>query len=241
MSLLKSAYHRTDFMEEIRITVGESDFPPAKMQPPVLVTRSRFADWMNVLRNLIPNLIKVTIYILTSLTKKTVPESNFPPAEMQPRVLVVTRSLGLFADSMNILRNLIPIPIPIKKDRASIVKYAIEYIKELLRAIEEIKVLVERKKVHRKSDLAEFDVQIVKDEVTIKIEQKKKDINCLLFVSKVIDQLQLELYHVAGEEHKFLFKAKICEGTRVHANVIADTIVEVVEKEYMDALWTQLG
>lgn len=77
--------------------------------------------------------------------------------------------------------------------------------------MEELKVLVERKRVVRKSDFAEFDVQIVKDEITIKMVQKKKEINCLLFVSKVIDQLQLELQHVAGEEHTFLFKAKVCD------------------------------
>lgn len=65
----------------------------------------------------------------------------------------------------------------------------------------------------RKSKFTEVDVRIIDDEVTIKIVQKKK-INCLLFVSKVIDQLQLDLHHVAGaqigEHHSFLFNTKVC-------------------------------
>ncbi|CAH2038779.1 unnamed protein product [Thlaspi arvense] len=193
-----------------------------------------------------------------------------------------------FKDRFGDLKNLIPNPT--KNDRASIVGEAIDYIKELLRTIEEFKMLVEKKRIvkhrnkrrrieeegddvvdesyraqsevveqclinkknnslrcswlKRKSKYTEVDVRIVDDEVTIKIVQKKK-INCLLFVSKVIDQLQLDLHHVAGaqigEHHSFLFNTKICEGSSVYASAIADRVMEVLEKHYMEALSTNNG
>ncbi|CAN8311427.1 unnamed protein product [Cochlearia groenlandica] len=188
------------------------------------------------------------------------------------------------------LKNLIPNPT--KSDRASIVGEAIDHIKELLRTIEEFKMLLEKKRfmkqrnkrskieeegeehnvllddnnnnnykaktevaeqclinkkndslrcswLKRKSKFTEVDVRIIDDEVTIKIVQKKK-INCLLFVSKVIDQLKLDLHHVAGaqigEHHSFLFNTKISEGSSVYASAIADRVMEVLEKQYMEAL-----
>ncbi|XP_010475345.1 PREDICTED: transcription factor bHLH89-like [Camelina sativa] len=181
-----------------------------------------------------------------------------------------------FKDRFGDLKKLIPNPT--KSDRASIVGEAIDYIKELLRTIDEFKLLVEKKRIKqrnregddvvdenfkaqsevveqssinkknnalrcswlkRKSKFTEVDVRIIDDEVTIKIVQKKK-INSLLFVSKVIDQLQLDLHHVAGaqigEHHSFLFNTKICEGSSVYASAIADRVMEVLEKQYMEAL-----
>ncbi|KAG2308683.1 hypothetical protein Bca52824_028431 [Brassica carinata] len=176
-----------------------------------------------------------------------------------------------FNDRFFDLKNLIPNPT--KSDRASIVGEAIDYIKELLRTIEEFKMLVEKKKfgkfrskkkpktcgeedleqeqeqegnnvkqnkslrcswLKRKSKVTEVDVRIIDDEVTIKVVQKKK-INCLLFTTKVLDQLKLDLHHVAGgqigEHYSFLFNTKICEGSCVYASGIADTVMEVVEKQ----------
>ncbi|CAH2059952.1 unnamed protein product [Thlaspi arvense] len=198
-----------------------------------------------------------------------------------------------FTDRFIDLKNLIPNPT--KNDRASIVGEAIDYIKELLRTIEEFKMLVEKKKfgkfrskkkaraggggeeghqeqeedtvnyrpqsevdqscfnknsnnnslrcswLKRKSKVTEVDVRIIDDEVTIKLVQKKK-INCLLFTTRVLDQLQLDLHHVAGgqigEHYSFLFNTKICEGSCVYASGIADTVMEVVEKQYMEAVPT---
>ncbi|KAG7573203.1 Myc-type basic helix-loop-helix (bHLH) domain [Arabidopsis suecica] len=196
-----------------------------------------------------------------------------------------------FNDRFFDLKNLIPNPT--KNDRASIVGEAIDYIKELLRTIEEFKMLVEKKRcgrfrskkrarvgevggedqeeeedtvnykpqsevdqscfnknnnnslrcswLKRKSKVTEVDVRIIDDEVTIKLVQKKK-INCLLFTTKVLDQLQLDLHHVAGgqigEHYSFLFNTKICEGSCVYASGIADTVMEVVEKQYMEAVPT---
>ncbi|CAH8362661.1 unnamed protein product [Eruca vesicaria subsp. sativa] len=189
-----------------------------------------------------------------------------------------------FNDRFFDLKNLIPNPT--KNDRASIVGEAIDYIKELLRTIEDLKMLVEKKKfgkfrskkrartdgeeddqeeenvsfrpkseedqscfnnnkalrcswLKRKSKVTEVDVRIIDDEVTIKVVQKKK-INCLLLTTRVLDQLQLDLHHVAGgqigEHYSFLFNTKICEGSCVYASGIADTVMEVVEKQYMEAV-----
>lgn len=66
--------------------------------------------------------------------------------------------------------------------------------------------------LQRKSKVTEVDVRIVDDEVTIKVVQKKK-INCLLVVTKVLDQLHLDLHHVSGgqigEHYSFLLSTKV--------------------------------
>ncbi|KAE9603309.1 putative myc-type, basic helix-loop-helix (bHLH) domain-containing protein [Lupinus albus] len=132
-------------------------------------------------------------------------------------------------------------------DRASVVGDAVEYIRELLRTVNELKLLVEKKryerercKRHKTEDVAaercnikplgdpdgkirtswlprkskdsEVDVRIIDYDVTIKLFHRKK-VNCLLFVSKVIDELQMELQHVAGgnvgEYCSFLFNSKV--------------------------------
>lgn len=71
------------------------------------------------------------------------------------------------------------------------------------------------KNSQRKSKGTEVYVSIVDDVVTIKVVQKKK-INCLLFVSKVLDQLHLDLYRVTrgqvGEHYRFLLKTKVSDG-----------------------------
>ena len=133
---------------------------------------------------------------------------------------------------------------------------AIEYIRELLRTVNELKLLMEKKRcrrerrkrqktdqdesstgeissikrepeesynydslrlrsswLQRKSKDTEVDVRIVDDEVTIKLVQRKK-LNCLLFVvSKILDELQLDLHHVAGghvgDYYSFLFNTKV--------------------------------
>lgn len=150
----------------------------------------------------------------------------------------------------------------IQTDRASIVGDAIEYIKELLRTVKELKLLVEKKRcsrerskrhrttttaeedgggawdvessnakpavmggdgaedqsynlrsswLQRKTKDTEVDVRIIDDEVTIKLVQRK--VNCLLLVSKLLDNLQLDLHHVAGghigDYYSFLFNTKV--------------------------------
>lgn len=137
---------------------------------------------------------------------------------------------------------------------------AIEYINELKRTVEELTILVERKRcnrgrmkkhkmeddstldvesintrpnggdgdrqgyngnstsalrsswLQRKSKNTEVDVRIINDEVNIKLVQQKR-INCLLLVSKVLDELQLDLHHVAGgligDFYSYLFNTKV--------------------------------
>ncbi|ESQ51706.1 hypothetical protein EUTSA_v10017908mg [Eutrema salsugineum] len=93
--------------------------------------------------------------------------------------------------------------------------------------------------LQRKSEVTEVDVMILDDEATIKVVQKKK-INCLLVVSKVLDQLHLDLLYVAGgqigEHYSFLLKTKIHEGSTISASAIANRVIEAVDKHYMVAL-----
>ncbi|KAJ4951149.1 hypothetical protein NE237_027981 [Protea cynaroides] len=49
----------------------------------------------------------------------------------------------------------------------------------------------------RRSKETEVDILIIDDKVTIKPVQRKK-MNCLFLVSKVLDELQLELLQIAG-------------------------------------------
>ncbi|XP_070009883.1 transcription factor bHLH91-like [Nicotiana sylvestris] len=88
--------------------------------------------------------------------------------------------------------------------------------------------------LQRKTTNTEVDVRIVDDEVTVKLVQPKR-INCLLFVSKVLDDLQLDLHHVAGgligDCYSFLFNSKICEGSTVYAIAIANKLIEIVDTE----------
>ncbi|CAL5382501.1 unnamed protein product [Camellia sinensis] len=189
-------------------------------------------------------------------------------------------------DKYKALSSLVPNPskgillclvgVQTKSDRASVVGDAIEYIKELLRTVNELKILVEKKRcgrerskrhktddgsatghgecsnitpdpeqsyngstlrsswLQRKSKDTEVDIRIIDDEVTIKLGQRKK-INCLLIVSKVLDELQLDIQHVSGglvgDNYSYLFNSKICEGSSVYASAIANKLIEVMNRQ----------
>ncbi|KAL9327310.1 hypothetical protein ACSQ67_007955 [Phaseolus vulgaris] len=158
-----------------------------------------------------------------------------------------------------------------KSDRASVVGDAINYIRELKRTVDELKLLVEKKRhekqrvvvmmrhkvetegqedsnldpddgsyneslrsswIQRKSKDTEVDVRIVDNEVTIKLVQRKK-MDCLVHVSQVLDQLNLDLQHVAGghigDFCSYLFNTKMCDGSCVYASAIANKLIQVMD------------
>ncbi|RRT50337.1 hypothetical protein B296_00020928 [Ensete ventricosum] len=147
------------------------------------------------------------------------------------------------------------IPNSTKPDRASIVADTIEYINELLRTVDELKILVDKKRrwrerarktatgdqaagdmesssitppmddadraskgvlrsswLQRRSKDTFVDVRIVDDEANIKLTRRKM-MNCLLIVAKVLDELHLELLHLSGGNvgysHIFMINTKV--------------------------------
>ena len=67
-----------------------------------------------------------------------------------------------------------------------------------------------------KNSNTEVDVRIMEDEVIVKFVQHKqmlKGVNCLLLVSKALDELQLDLQHVAGgligDHYSYLLNSKV--------------------------------
>ncbi|OAY72895.1 Transcription factor bHLH10, partial [Ananas comosus] len=89
--------------------------------------------------------------------------------------------------------------------------------------------------IQRRSKDCFVDVRIIDDEVNIKITRKNKA-NCLLYVAKVLDELQLELIHstgaTIGDHNIFMFNTKIFEGSSVYAGAVAKKIIEAMEKQY---------
>ncbi|KAI3911196.1 hypothetical protein MKW92_026098 [Papaver armeniacum] len=188
-----------------------------------------------------------------------------------------------FNEKYKALSLLVPNPSK-KQDRATVVQDAIEYIKELRRTVDELKILVDKKRcgsrnkklkteaaaaatgdmesstmkpatlngntdrdqnsfngpvrsswLQRKSKETEVDVRIIDDDVTIKLIQRSK-MNNLLLVSRIIDELELDLLHVSGgcigDHYSFWFNTKINEGSSVYASAIAKKLIEGVDNKY---------
>ncbi|XP_073013883.1 transcription factor EAT1-like [Typha latifolia] len=85
--------------------------------------------------------------------------------------------------------------------------------------------------LQRKSKETYVDVRIVEDEVTIKLTQRKK-MSCLPILSKVLDELQLELLHLSGgiigDCNIYMFNTKIHEGSSVYASAVAKKLIEAM-------------
>ncbi|CAB4269216.1 unnamed protein product [Prunus armeniaca] len=128
-----------------------------------------------------------------------------------------------------------------KTDRASIVRYAIDYIKELLWLVEELKILlVEKKRCGRERHQTEQDGGA--GDVSIKLVQTKK-FNSLLYVSKLLDELQLDLHHAEGvtlaiptascsTPRVYFSFVLMHEGSFLYAKAIDDKLIEVLDGQY---------
>lgn len=72
--------------------------------------------------------------------------------------------------------------------------------------------------IQRRSKSTFIDVRIIEDEVYIKLEQRKR-VDCFLIVSRVLDELQLELLHLScgnvGDNHIFMISTKVKNWARV--------------------------
>ncbi|KAK4748081.1 hypothetical protein SAY87_014667 [Trapa incisa] len=92
--------------------------------------------------------------------------------------------------------------------------------------------------LRRKSKAAEIDVRVVDDEVTVKLVQQRR-INCLLYFSRVLEELPLDLQYVSGgqigDHYSFLFNSKIYEGCSVLADAVASKLMESMDEHYYSA------
>ncbi|CAI0448700.1 unnamed protein product [Linum tenue] len=145
-------------------------------------------------------------------------------------------------DKFDTLRNLIPNPT-----------------KELLSTVEELKLLVEKKRCSRwrikrhrtdQEDVKESSLEEMKaSSAAAEVDEQDKSYNGSTLRSAwlhfrgslrtrrlmVLDELHLDLHHVArghvGDFYSFLFNTKICEGSSVYASAIANKLIEVVDKQ----------
>ncbi|RWW20132.1 hypothetical protein GW17_00015776 [Ensete ventricosum] len=92
--------------------------------------------------------------------------------------------------------------------------------------------------LQRRSKDGAVDVRIIDDEVNVKLTQKKKP-NCLLHAAKALDELHLDLTHVAGgnvgDHHSlsfFFLVMQISEGSSVYAGAVANKFLRVLEGQY---------
>ncbi|CAA6662164.1 unnamed protein product [Spirodela intermedia] len=162
---------------------------------------------------------------------------------------------GKMSEKFSLLRSLIPHPR--KHDRASIVAEATEYIKELLRTVEELQTLLAARRrrveewrnptaargggghppprcswVQRRLRGISVDVRIVEDEVVVRL-LRRGGTHCLLLLSRALLDLQLDLLHLAagniGDSHVIVINCKIEERSSVYGSAIAKKLVEALE------------
>jgi len=171
------------------------------------------------------------------------------------------------------------IPNRTKDDRATVISDAIEYIQELGRTVEELTLLVGKKRrrmelqgdvvdvaapvageaessegevapppaaaaqqrqpirstyIQRRSKDTSVDVQIVEEDVNIKLTTKRRRDGCLAAASRALDDLRLDLVHLSGGKigdcHIYMFNTKIHPSSPVFASAVASRLMEVVDE-----------
>ncbi|CAN4126063.1 unnamed protein product [Withania somnifera] len=178
--------------------------------------RVHFSDKFQALRSLIPN-----------------PSKN-------DRATIIADAIG-YINELKMRVNELKNEVDLKKEMRMKRQRIVEEDGAVIMGAEDQVVM--NKSIHwhqRKSskNSTEVDVSVMEDEVTIKLIQQKKikRMNCLVFVSKALDEFQLDLQHVAGgligDHYSYLFNSKICEGCTVYASAIANKVIEVLNKEH---------
>ncbi|KAK4738420.1 hypothetical protein R3W88_002117 [Solanum pinnatisectum] len=186
--------------------------------------RVHFSDKFQALRTLIPN-----------------PSKN-------DRATIIADAIG-YINELKMRVNELKIQVDLKKERIkrqrSIVEEDGAVIMEANQDDQQVMMNKSTNWHHQrktsKNSSTEVDVRIMEDEVIVKLVQQKqilKGMNCLLLVSKALDELQLDLQHVAGgligDHYSYLLNSKICEGCTVYASVVANKVIDVLDKEHAD-------
>nr|XP_004229579.1 transcription factor bHLH91-like [Solanum lycopersicum] len=186
--------------------------------------RVHFSDKFQALRTLIPN-----------------PSKN-------NRATIIADAIG-YIDELKMRVNELKVQVDIKKERIKRRRSMVEeYGAVIMEDNQDDQQVMMNKSTNwhhqiksSKNSNTEVDVRIMEDEVIVKFVQHKqmlKGVNCLLLVSKALDELQLDLQHVAGgligDHYSYLLNSKICEGCTVYASVIANKVIDVLDKEHAD-------
>ncbi|KAI3930374.1 hypothetical protein MKX01_003402 [Papaver californicum] len=150
-----------------------------------------------------------------------------------------------FNDKYKALSLLVPNPTK-KQDRATVVQDAIEYIKELRRTVDELKILVDKKrcgsrnkklKTEDAAAAAAGDMESSTMKPTINgnngpVRSSWLQRNLMVTSSSIILTSTSVSGGSIGDHYSFWFNTKINEGSSVYASAIAKKLTEGVDRNY---------